>query len=453
MSKTVRLKKGLDISLLGEAEKIKVDLDAPSTVALKPADFHGLVPKMVVKEGGKVKVGSVVFYDKYNEDVKYVSPVSGEITEIVRGAKRRILEVIIKPDGTNEAVKVDPVDPSSLEGEKVKEMMLAHGLWPFLVQRPLDIVADPNVKPKAIFISTFDSAPLAPDFDFIIHDQDQYFQHGLNALAKLTDGKVHLTLNGKVPADAAFQNAKNVQINKISGKHPAGNVGTQIHHIDPINKGETVFTVKPQDVVAIGKFFANGQFDPMRTIAYTGSEAKSRKYYRTIIGANLTGLISNNLETENVRVISGNPLTGTNVGKDGYLGFYDSQVTILPEGDHYKFLLTKGWLGPGFDKFSSHRLFPTWIFKNKKYRLDTNLNGEERGFVVTGEMEKVLPFDILPMQLIKAIMTNDIDGMEQLGIYEIAPEDFALCEYVCTSKISIQEKVREGLDVIKEECM
>lgn len=453
MSKTVRLKKGLDIKLLGEADKIKVDLDAPSTVALKPTDFHGLVPKMVVKEGGKVKIGSVVFYDKYNEAIKFVSPVSGEVVEIVRGAKRKILQVIIKSDGSNDAVKVDAVDPSSLDGEKVKEMMLANGLWPFLSQRPLDVVADPNVKPKAIFISAFDSSPLAPDYDFIIHDQDQYFQHGLNALAKLTEGKVHLTLNADIPADAAFQNAKNVQINKISGKHPAGNVGTQIHHIDPINKGEFVFTIKPQDVVTIGKFFANGQFDPTRIIAYTGSEAKNRKYYKTIIGASLEGLIKGNLESDNVRIISGNALTGENVGAEGYLGYYDAQVTVLPEGDQYKFFLSKGWLGPGFDKFSSHRLFPTWLFKNKKYRLDTNLNGEERGFVVTGELEKVLPFDILPMQLIKAIMTNDIDGMEQLGIYEVVPEDFALCEYVCTSKIAIQEKIREGLDVIKAECM
>lgn len=453
MSKTVRLKKGLDIKLLGEADKVKFDLETPSIVALKPTDFHGLLPKVILKPGDKVKVGSVVFYDKYNEQIKFVSPVSGELQEIVRGEKRRILEVRIKNDGKNEAETSDQVDPSTLSGDEVKERMLAGGLWPFLVQRPLDVIADPSVKPKAIFISAFDSAPLAPDYDFIVHGEDQYFQHGLNALSKLTEGSVHLTLNGKVPADPVFQNAKNVTINKIYGKHPAGNVGTQIHHIDPINKGEFVFTVKPQDVISIGKYFAEGKFDPTRIIAYTGSEAKNRKYYRTIIGADLSGLIKDNLEQENVRVISGNALTGENVGKTGYLGFYHSQVTVLPEGDDYKFFLTKGWLGPGFDKFSSHLLFPTWLFKNKKYRLDTNMNGEERGFVVTGEMEKVLPFDILPMQLIKAVMTDDIDAMENLGIYEIAPEDFALCEYVCTSKIEIQENIRKGLDVIQEECM
>ncbi len=454
MSKAVRLKKGLDIKLLGEADQVKVEAKKPSMVAIKPSDFHGLVPKVVLKEGEKVKRGEVVFYDKYNKDLKFVSPVTGTISEVVRGAKRRILEIRIKVSSTeDEVVQIDPVDPSSISRDEVKSIMLANGLWPFLKQRPLDKIANPAVTPKSIFISSFDSAPLAPDYDFILHGQDQFFQHGLNALAKLTDGKVNITLNGKGSPDECFQNAKNVEINKIIGKHPAGNVGTQIHHFDPINKGEFVFTVNPQDVVTIGKFFAEGQFDPSRIVALTGSEANSRKYYKTIIGAQLDTIVSGNLASENVRVISGNALTGEAVGENGFLGFYDAQITVLPEGDDHKFFLTEGWLAPGFDKHSSHRLFPAWLMPNKKYRLDTNLNGEERGFVVTGEMEKVLPFDILPMQLIKAIMVNDIDAMEELGIYEIAPEDFALCEYVCTSKISIQEKIREGLDVIEEECM
>jgi Na+-transporting NADH:ubiquinone oxidoreductase subunit A len=430
-----------------------VDAKKPSMVAIKPSDFHGLVPKVTLKEGDQVKRGEVVFYDKYNEDLKFVSPVNGTLAKIVRGAKRKIMEVRLKVLEKDEFKQVDSVDPTSISREEIIKMMLANGLWPFLKQRPLDIIANPEVTPKAIFISAFDTSPLAPDNDFILHGQDQDFQHGLNALAKLTDGKVHLTINGKVPADKAFQNAKNVQINKISGKHPAGNVGTQIHHFDPIDKGEFVFTINPQDVVIIGKFFSEGQFDPSRIFAYTGSEANNRRYYKTIIGTQLSDVVKPNLASDNVRVISGNALTGESVGVDGFLGFYDSQVTVLPEGDDYKFFLTKGWLGPGFDKYSSHRLFPTWLIPNKKQRLDTNLNGEERGFVVTGEMEKVLPFDILPMQLIKSIMYNDIDAMEQLGIYEIAPEDFALCEYVCTSKIEIQETIRKGLDVIEEECM
>ena len=453
MSKTVKLRKGLDIKLVGEADKVKVDAPLPASVALKPTDFHGLVPKMVVKQGDKVKIGSAIFYDKYNESIKFVSPVSGIIDEVVRGAKRKILEVRITPDGSEEAIKHEAKDPTSLTKEEVKLAMLENGLWPFLKQRPLDIIADPNADPKAIFISAFDTHPLAPDYDFIVHGQDQFFQNGLNALAKLTSGKVHLTLNGNVSADATFQNAKNVQINKVSGKHPAGNVGTQIHFIDPIDKGQFVFTVNPQDVVAIGKFFADGQYDPKRIVALTGSEAKNRKYYKTIIGASVSGIVNDNLESDNVRIISGNALTGDKIDRNSYLGFYDAQITVLPEGDQYKFFLTKGWLGPGFDKYSSHMLFPTWLMKNKKYRLDTNMNGEERGFVVTGEMEKVMPLDVLPMQLIKAAMTKDIDAMELLGIYEVAPEDFALCEYVCTSKIDIQEIIREGLDLIKEECM
>jgi Na+-transporting NADH:ubiquinone oxidoreductase subunit A len=455
MSKAVRLKKGLDIKLLGEADQVKVEAKQPTMVALKPSDFHGLIPKVILKEGEKVKRGEVVFYDKYNKDVKFVSPVTGTISEILRGEKRRILEIRISVAATDEAVQVNPVDPSSISREEVKSTMLANGLWPFVKQRPLDKIADPSVTPKSIFISAFDSAPLAPDYDFILHGQDQFFQHGLNALAKLTDGKVNITLNGKGASDECFQNAKNVEINKISGKHPAGNVGTQIHHFDPIDKGEFVFTLNPQDVVTIGKFFAEGQFDASRIVALTGSEveASARKYYKTIIGARLDTIIDGSLTNDNVRVVSGNALTGKAVEKDGFLGFYDAHITVIPEGNEHKFFLTEGWLAPGFDKYSSHRLFPTWLTPNKKRRLDTNLNGEQRGFVVTGEMEKVLPFDILPMQLIKAIMVNDIDAMEQLGIYEIAPEDFALCEYVCTSKIAIQEKIREGLDVIEEECM
>ncbi|PKR80541.1 NADH:ubiquinone reductase (Na(+)-transporting) subunit A [Brumimicrobium salinarum] len=453
MSKAVKLKKGLDIKLVGEADQVKVDSKTPSVVALKPSDFHGLVPKVILKEGEKVKRGEVVFYDKYNKDVKFVSPVSGTLSEIVRGDKRRILEVRIVVDANDEVVQKEAVDPSSISKEEVKQILLENGLWPFIKQRPLDKIADPSVSPKAIFISAFDSAPLAPDYDFILRDQDQHFQHGLNALSKLTEGDVNITVNGNGAPDKAFLNAKNVTINKISGKHPAGNVGTQIHHFNPIDKGEFVFTVNPQDVITIGKFFAEGKYDPSRIVALTGSEVENRKYYKTIIGARLDSVIGDSLTQDNVRVISGNALTGTAVGKDGFLGFYDAHITVLPEGDQYKFFLTEGWLSPGFDKYSSHRLFPTWLMPKKKRRLDTNLNGEERGFVVTGELDKVLPFDILPLQLIKAIMVNDIDAMEQLGIYEIAPEDFALCEYVCTSKIAIQEKVREGLDVIEEECM
>lgn len=453
MSKTVKLRKGLDISLIGTANKIKSELVMPKTVSVKPSDFHGMTPKMVVKEGDSVKAGSTIFCDKYNEVVKCASPVSGKIEAIVRGEKRRIMEVIISADSETQYESSGAMDLSSMSNEAVKDAILASGLWLCIKQRPLDIFANPKNEAKAIFVSAFDSSPLAPDFDYVLHGKNEEFQKGLDALAKLTSGKVHLTLNEKVPADSTFTDAKGVEINKISGKHPAGNVGTQIHHIDPVNKGEFVWTVNAQDVALIGRYFSAGKYDVRKTIAITGSEIKNPHYIEVISGSNLSSVLEGQITSDNVRVISGNVLTGDKVAQDGHLGFYHNQVTVIPEGNQLKFVLTKGWMGPGFDKFSNSRLFPTFLSSKKQFRLDTNTNGEERAFVVTGELEKVFPFDILPMQLVKAAITDDIDGMENLGIYEVAPEDFALCEYVCTSKINIQDKIRKGLDLIGEECM
>ena len=341
-----------------------------------------------------------------------------------------------------------------IKPEEVKAFMLSSGLWPFIKQRPVDVVADPKNEPKAIFVSAFDSSPLAPDYDFIVHGNAEAFQVGLDVLQKLTSGKVHLTLNTKGSSDEAFKNASGVQINKISGKHPAGNVGTQIHHIDPINKGEFVWVLNPQDVLNIGKSCVAGHFDASKYVAISGAEVKKPVYLKTVIGASMKTLLNDGLNSDNARIISGNALCGTNVGEDGYLGFYDSHVTALPEGNDAKFFLTSGWLGlGGSDKFSNSKAYLSFLAPSKKRNLDTNLNGEERGFVVTGEMEKVFPFDIFPMHLIKSVMYNDIDQMEQLGIYEIAPEDFALCEFVCTSKVEIQDVIRKGLDVIQEECL
>ncbi len=453
MSKTVKLRKGLDIRLIGGANKIKSELVLPKTVSIKPTDFHGMTPKMVVKEGETVKAGSTIFYDKYNEVVKCASPVSGKIEAIVRGEKRRILEIVISCDSEIQYESNGAMDLSSMSNEAVKEALLASGLWLCIKQRPLDIVANPNNEAKAIFVSAFDSSPLAPDFDYVLHGKNEEFQKGLDALAKLTSGKVHLTLNGKVPANSTFTEAKGVEINKISGKHPAGNVGTQIHHIDPVNKGEFVWTVNAQDVALIGRYFSSGKYDVRKTIAVTGSEIKNPHYVEVISGSNVSAVLEGQITSDNVRVISGNVLTGDKIAQDGHLGFYHNQITVIPEGNQLKFVLTKGWMGPGFDKFSNSRLFPTFLSSKKQFRLDTNTNGEERAFVVTGELEKVFPFDILPMHLVKAAITDDIDGMENLGIYEVAPEDFALCEYVCTTKINIQDKIRKGLDLIGEECM
>lgn len=453
MSKTVRLRKGLDIRLVGVANKVKTEAKMPKTVSIRPADFHGMTPKMLIKEGEQINAGDIVFQDKYSESIKYASPVNGTLEAIVRGAKRKIMEIVISVSESQNLEGGTPIDIASLSGEEVKNAMLSSGLWPFVRQRPLDVVANPNNEPKAIFVSAFDSSPLAPDFDFVLHGKSEEFQAGLDAISKLTSGKVHLTLNGKAPADAAFTGAKGVQINKITGKHPAGNVGTQIHHVDPVNKGEFVWVVNAQDVAIIGRYFTTGKYNAKRTIALTGSEIKDPQYVETIIGANVADILEGQITSDNVRVISGNVLTGNKIEQDGYLGFYHNQITVIPEGDQLKFVLTTGWMGPGFDKFSNSRLFPTYLLGKKKFKLDTNMNGEERAFVVTGELDKVFPFDILPMQLVKAAITNDIDGMENLGIYEVAPEDFALCEYVCTTKIDIQDKIRQGLDVIAEECM
>lgn len=454
MSKTVKLRKGLDIRLLGVANKIKSEFVTPSSVSIKPADFHGMTPKMLVKEGASVRMGEAVFHDKYNDAIKYVSAVSGTVRSIVRGEKRRILEVIIDLDGNQDFSPATGIDFSSMDGSAVKAKMLEAGLWPFVKQRPLDVVADPNNEPKAIFVSAFDSSPLAPDYDFALHGKNEEFQAGLTVISKLTKGKVHLTLNGKAPADAVFTDAKGVQINKIIGKHPAGNVGTQIHHIDPINKGEFVWVLNPQDVAIIGRYFLTGKFIAKRVIAVAGSEIKDPQYHEVIIGTKVSELLNGRITSDNVRVISGNVLTGDKIATDGYLGFYHNQITVIPEGNEMKFVLTKGWMSPGLDKFSNNRLLlSSWIGGRKQYRMDTNTNGEERAFVQTGEIDRVFPFDILPMQLTKAAITNDIDGMENLGIYEVAPEDFALCEYVCSSKIDIQDKIRNGLDLIQKECM
>jgi Na+-transporting NADH:ubiquinone oxidoreductase subunit A len=453
MSETVKLKKGLDIKLVGESDKVVVEFTHPKSVSLKPSDFHGMTPKMLVKAGETVKAGDLLFQNKYQESIKFASPISGTVREILRGEKRRILEVIVDSDGEQNFADFGAIDPNVASGEEIKKYLLDSGLWPFIMQRPIDVIANPNNTPKAIFVSAFDSSPLAPDFDFILRGENENFQSGLTALTKLTSGKVHLTLNANGAADSVFTEAKGVQINKISGKHPAGNVGTQIHHFDPINKGEFVWVVNAQDVMIIGRMMRTGKFNTSKMVNLTGSSAKNRKYYKTLIGTELSNIVGGNIEGDNVRVISGNPLTGDKNSANGNLGYYHNQVTILPEGNQYKFFLTKGWLGLGFDKFSNSRLFPTFLTPKKKFILDTNTNGEERGFVVTGELEKVFPFDILPMQLVKAAITDDIDGMENLGIYEVAPEDFALCEYVCTSKINIQDKIRQALDLIQEECM
>ena len=449
MANSIKIRKGSDIRLKGAAELTLETPQRSDVFAIKPPNFHGLTPKLVAREGDTVKAGDCLFFDKYNDTIKFNSPVSGTVEEIVRGAKRRILEIRVKADAQNDYRDLGAKKASSMDAMELRKHLLEAGAWPFIVQRPFSIIARPDSTPKAIFISGFDSAPLAPDADFVMQGLEEDFQEGLNAMKVLANGKpVHI---GVRPDSSFYQKMDGATLHTVSGPHPAGNVGVQIHHIDPINKGEVVWTINPQDVANIGRILRTGKYDVQRVVAVAGSKVNQPKYYRVTIGSKLDALTAN-IDKEGARIISGNPLNGEKVEADGFLGFFDHQVSALPEGDEAKFLLTDGWLSPGLNKFSLSHAFPTWLMpKSKRFDLDTNTNGEERAFVVTGQYEKVFPFDIYPVQLIKSIIVNDIDAMEKLGIYEVAPEDFALCEYACTSKIDVQEIVREGLDTIMKE--
>ena len=448
MSQDIRLKKGLNINLEGEADKVYASIPQSKYFSIKPTDFHSLIPKMVVKEGDKIKAGTCLFIDKYNEKIRFSSPVSGSVTDIVRGAKRRILEVRITADSEQsyESFSYDFKDSR----EKIIEALLKSGVWPFIRQKPFDIIANPSDKPKAIFISTFDTAPLAPDNDFVLHGLDKAFQTGIDIIKKLTDGKVHLNIDGNTNPSKVFTDCIGVEINKISGPHPAGNVGVQIHHIEPINKGDVIWYLYPQDVLTIARLFIDGKYDVSRIVALTGPQVERPRYYRTILGASISNMLSENTIIKGYnRFISGNVLTGTKISDEGFIGFYDSQVTVISEGNQQEFL---GWISPGLQKFSMSKSYFSWLTPSKKFNLNTNYNGEERAYVVTGQYEKVLPMDIFPMQLVKACMIEDIDAMEQLGIYEVSCEDMALCEFVCTSKMEVQNIIREGLDLVKKEC-
>ena len=448
MSLSIKLKKGLDIRIKGNAEKI-LGSDVEATLyAVKPVDFPGLVPKLSIKAGDKVLAGTPLFHDKIKPQIIFTSPVSGNVLSVVRGDQRKLLEIIVEKD-KDEFIDFGKSDVEGLSREKVKEQLLVSGLWPVVRQRPYHNVANPSDVPKAIFISGFDTAPLAPDYNFISDNSvARYFNIGMSALKKLTDGKINLVLNGKGESSAILKNAPGVEISYFSGPHPAGNVGVQIHHLNPINKGEIVWFVNLQDVFAIGLLFEEGIYRHDRIIALTGSEVLRPQYHKIRSGASISRLVSDNVQEGNLRYISGNVLTGTRIEHDGYLGYYDSQVTVIPEGNYYEFF---GWIKPGFDKFSFSRTFASSLIPRKSYSLDTNFHGGERAFVMTGQYEKVVPMDIYPMQLLKAILAEDIDMMENLGIYEIAEEDFALCEFICPSKIEIQSIIRQGIDLMIKE--
>jgi len=447
MSKQIKLRKGLNIRMEGKAENILIPEERPGRYGMKPVDFPGLVPKLSVKPGDQVMAGSPLFYDKQHPEIMFTSPVSGVVHDVVRGEKRKILEVIVESGG-DEYVQFGAADPDTLDRDTIREKILASGLWPAIRQRPYNTVANPADTPKSVFISGFDSAPLAADLDFIIdHRPVELYKIGLKVLKKLTDGKLHLGL-GDNTCSHVLKETEGVEIHYFSGPHPSGNIGIQIHHIDPVNKGEVVWYLNLQDVVNLGSLFKEGKYNPEKIIAIAGPEVVKPRYHRTRTGADISTIIKDNIRGTNVRFISGNVLTGTKIAKDGFLGYYDSTLTCITEGDYHEFF---GWVLPGFNKFSFSRTFLTWMMPWKKYKLDTNMHGGERAFVMTGQYEQVLPMDIYPMHLLKAILAEDIDRMEQLGIYEVAEEDFALCEFICSSKIEIQSIVRKGLDLMVKE--
>lgn len=447
MSQDIRIKKGLDIKLKGESEKVTENAVSSNLITLKPEDFHSIIPKLSVKVGVKVKAGESVFYNKANEDMKFASPVSGEIADIIRGEKRKILAIKITADNDQQFVDFGIKDPKAMKADEIKSHLLAAGCWPFIKQRPYDVIANPSITPKAIFISAYASAPLAADYDYVLAGKEKELQAAVTALSKLTSGSVHISVGSK--SNSPLTGLNNISLHKVSGPHPSGNVGTQIAQINPVNKGEVVWTINPQDLVIIGELLLTGKFNAERIIALAGSSVAKPKYYKTVIGATISTIVEGKLVGDNNRIISGNILTGRKKSIKSNLGYYDNMVTVIPEGDDYELF---GWTVPVFNKISTSRALTfSWMFPNKKFELNTNTNGEHRAFVVTGNYEEVFPLDIYPMQLLKACIYADLDEMEALGMYEVAPEDFALTEFVCVSKQPHQEIIRKGLDLMLKE--
>ena len=447
MSKDIRIKKGLDIKLVGVAEKNTTKSSQSSVYAVKPEDFHGITPKLVAKEGAEVKAGDTLFYSKSDERILFPSPVSGKVTEVIRGARRKVLALKIAADTTQVYKDFGTKDADAMSAEEVKNHLLASGCWPFVKQRPYDVVANPNQAPKAIFISAYASAPLAADLEYTLAGKEAELQAAITAVSKLTEGLVHVSVGANTTSPLA--NLTGIELHKVSGPHPSGNVGTQIAKLDPINKGEVVWVITPQDLVVIGELLLTGKLNVSRTVALTGSQFSKPAYVTAISGAAIADVTANNLNDDNTRIISGNVLSGKEVKAEEFLGYYDNQITAIPEGDDYEFF---GWNKPIFNKISTSRALTfSWLTPKKKYDLNTNTNGEHRAFVVTGSYEEVFPLDIYPMQLLKAFMYKDLDEMEALGGYEVAPEDFALTEFVCVSKQPHQKIIREGLDLMREE--
>lgn len=446
MANRIKIKKGLQIPLMGKSDEVFRGELSSEYVQVCPEDFQGIIPKLKVRVDDTVKAGQALFFSKTHPEMLFVSPVSGKITAIDRGAKRRILNITVQADAKTDYVDFGKKDVSKLSAQEIKEKLLEAGVWYVIKQRPYDVVANPDKDPRDIFVTGFDSSPLAPSYDFILKGQETDFQTGLDALAKLTNGKLYLSISPETK-NKALTGAKNAVITQFDGPHPAGNVGVQINHIAPVNKGEAVWTLNAIDVAFIGRLFNKGIADFTRTVALTGSEVKETGYYKMLVGTELGKLFEGNVTTDrNLRYISGNPLTGRKIEANGALRAIHAQLTVIPEGDDvHEFI---GWASLSPDRYSAGN---THLRLRKSYRLDARIKGGPRGIIVSNEYDKVFPMDILPEQLIKSIIAFNIDKMENLGIYEVAPEDFALCEFVDTSKLELQHIVRAGLDMLQKE--
>ncbi len=460
MSNVIKLKKGLDIRLAGEAEKKVVSIDTPTVYSISPLEFDNVVPKLLVKVDDVVEAGSPLFFDKYMPEVLFSSPVSGRVSAINRGEKRKILSIEVEAD-QKQIYKEFSVNLASMNRSEVVSTLLQSGLWPTIIQRPYGIIAKPSDTPKSVFISGFDSSPLAPDMNFVLKDEIANVQKGIEVLTKLTDGKVHLGL--REGEDALLGKINGAEKHLFKGPHPAGNVGIQIHHVDPINKGEVVWTVDIQNVVLIGRLFNTGHIDMHKTIAVAGTKVNAPCYVNVLSGTKFSDILGNEEQNklglgrlkkgeEACRIINGNVLTGKMAELNSSVGLYTKQISVIPEGDKYEMF---GWIMPRLNKFSVSHSYFSWILNklcpNKKYDIDTNLNGGRRAMIVTGLYEDYLPMDIYPMYLIKAALAEDIDKMENLGIYEVLPEDLALCEFVDPSKTEIQSIIQNGINLMIKE--
>lgn len=451
MSRVIKIAKGLDVHLLGEAKKEVREMLNPTSVALKPIDYIGVTPKLLVDVGDKVEIGSPVFFAKEKPSVKFVSPVSGEIAEIRRGAKRVIQEIVIKNDSQNTVKDWGKTNLVELSSQDIKSKMLETGLWSLLRQRPYDVIPEENNMPKYIIVKGFDSAPLAADNNFVFKAEKEALQIGIDVLKKLTGVNIYLSVNKETTSEDILK-LQNVEVVCFQGRHPYGNVSVQAEKISPINKGERIWYLNLTDLRTIGKLFLTGKYDPTITVALTGEEVKDPAYYKVLRGTCIEDMVKGNVnQDKHLRYISGNVLTGTRIESNGYLCATDNQLTVIQEGDYKEGL---GWMMPGLNRFSASRTFLRGFFVRcckKPFSIDSNLHGSKRAYVFTGEFEKVLPMDIYPMQLIKACLSKDIDRMEELGIYEVDSEDFALCEVIDVSKTEIQSIVRGGLELMRRE--